>query len=78
MKVIIFKNEDGGVGVMYPVQHYVDLYGIDAVARKDVKAGTPFKIIDTEQLPMDIDQARWDVDEADLTDGVGSESNEFN
>lgn len=90
MQVIIYKNNDNGVSVIYPIQQYVEQYGIHAIALKDVPPNTPFKIVDITDLPLDgtvnemgipnIDRtfrSQWEVDEADLTDGVGAESNEF-
>jgi len=44
---------------------------------RDVPAGKPFKIIDAKDLPQDAPQDAWQVNESDLTDGVGGESNEF-
>ena len=77
-KVIIFKNDDGGVSVIYPTQEAVEIHGVEAIAQKDVPSGKPFKIIDASELPSRENRNRWDVEEADLTDGIGSESNEFN
>jgi hypothetical protein len=38
----------------------------------------PFKIVDVSDIPSDRTfRGAWTVDEADLTDGVGAESNEF-
>lgn len=78
MQVIIFKNDDNGVSVIYPTQDALDAYGIEAIAKKDVPAGKPYKIIDASELPDRQSRNQWEVDEADLTDGIGSESNEFN
>ena len=36
----------------------------------------PFKIVDVADLP-DAPQETWVVDDADLTDGIGGQSNEF-
>lgn len=77
MQVIIFKNDDGGVSVINPTQEALNSYGVEAIALKDVPSGKPFKIIDTSELPDRSQRDLWDVDEVDLTDGVGSESNEF-
>jgi hypothetical protein len=77
-QVIIFKNVEGGVSVIHPIQHCVEYYGIEAIALKDVPTGKPFKIIDSSELPDRSQRNQWDVDETLLTDGVGSESNEFN
>jgi hypothetical protein len=50
-----------------------------AIAIKDVPAGKPFKIVDAADIPSDrSERDAWTVDEADLTDGIGGESNEFN
>jgi hypothetical protein len=76
-QVIIFKNDDGGVSVIHPTQEALDQYGIEAIALKDVPSGKPYKIIDDSDLPSREQRNQWDVDEADLTDGVGSELNTF-
>ena len=75
-QAIIFNRDDGTVAVMTPAQDYIDKYGIMAIAIKDVPAGRPFKIVDASELP-DAPQEAWTVDDADLTDGIGGESNEF-
>lgn len=77
MKVIIYKNDEGGVSVIHPTQEALDTYGIEAIALKDVPAGKPFKIIDAADLPDRSLRNQWDVDEADLTDGVGADYNVF-
>ena len=76
MNRIIFKQENGTVAVIIPTPEALEQHGIMAIAIKDVPAGKPFKIVDAADLP-DAPQEAWVVDEADLTDGVGSESNEF-
>lgn len=39
----------------------------------------PYKIIDASEIPEDRSQRNaWTVDDAELTDGIGGESNEFN
>lgn len=78
MQVIIFKNDNGGVSVIYPAPEALEIYGIEAIALKDVPSGKPFKIIDSSELPDRSQRDQWDIDEAELTDGVGGESNEFN
>ena len=76
-QVIIYKN-DNGISVIHPTQEAIELYGIEAIAAKDVPAGKPYKIIDSSELPDRESRNQWDVDEKDLTDGIGAESNEFN
>lgn len=75
---IIYQNDDGGIAVIIPTPAALALYGIDAIAQKDVPAGRPYKIIDATDLPADRSlRSAWTVDEADLTDGVGAEWNTF-
>jgi hypothetical protein len=80
MQVIIFKNENGGVSVIYPTPEALQSHAIEEVAIKDVPYNKPFKIIDASELAEldSIPQEAWEIDDADLTDGVGGESNEFN
>lgn len=78
MKVIIYKQDNGVVAIVRPTEEALAIYGIEAIAKKDVPAGKPYKIIDANEIPADRAQRdAWTVDEQDLTDGVGSESNEF-
>lgn len=76
-KAIIYKT-DGGVAVIYPTPEALDMYGIEALAAKDVPAGKPYKIIDASEIPSDRSQRNaWTVDEAELTDGVGADYSTF-
>ena len=75
---IIYKTDEGGVAVIIPTQEALEQHGIQAIAIKDVPTGKPFKIVDADDLPTDGPQEAWVVSDADLTDGVGGESNEFN
>ena len=76
--VIIYKQDSGVVAIIRPTAEALALYGIEAIAQKDVPTGKPYKIIDASDIPADRSQRNaWTVDDADLTDGVGAESNEF-
>lgn len=78
MNRIIYKTNEGGVAVIVPSPEALEQYGIEAIALKDVPAGKPFKIVSVEDIPSDrAFRNAWTVNEADLTDGVGAESNEF-
>ena len=77
MKRIIYKNGDGGISVITPAPGALEIYGINAIAQKDVPAGLPYKIIDATDLPSRDQRVLWDVDSALLTDGVGAASNTF-
>ena len=77
-KVIIFKNDLLGVSVVYPTSEALALHTIEEIAIKDVPAGKLFKIVDVSEIPTDrAERNLWTVDDADLTDGIGGESNEF-
>ena len=78
MQVVIFKQDSGVVAIIRPTAEALALYGIEAIAQKDVPAGKPYRIIDASEIPTDRSQRNaWTVDDAALTDGVGAESNTF-
>ena len=77
MNKIICKTDEGGVAVITPTPEALAQHTIIEVAVKDVPKGKPFGIIDAADLPDRSTRNAWTVDEADLTDGVGGESNEF-
>jgi len=75
---IIFPTDDGGVAVIVPSPNCLKEHTIEEIAAKDVPAGKPYKIVDVADIPSDRTfRNAWTVNEADLTDGVGAESNEF-
>lgn len=67
MKVIIYKNDEGGVAIVYPTGELA----IEEVARKDVPVGTPYKIVATTELPQDRTfRSAWEVEIVE-PDGYG-------
>jgi hypothetical protein len=75
---IIYPTDDGGVAVIIPSPNCLQEHTIEEIAAKDVPAGKPYKIVDVADIPSDRTfRDAWTVNEADLTDGVGAESNEF-
>lgn len=75
---IIYPTDDGGVAVIIPTPECLQTHTIEQIAPKDVPAGKPYKIVSVEDIPSDRTfRNAWTVNEADLTDGVGAESNEF-
>lgn len=77
-QVIIYKQETGVAAIIRPTQEALALYGIEAIAQKDVPTGKPYKIIDASEIPADRSQrSAWTVDDADLTDGVGADWSTF-
>jgi hypothetical protein len=77
MKVIIYNQDNGIPAVMTPSPECLKAYSIIEIAIKDVPAGKPFKIVDVSELPQDVPQEYWVIDDKDLNDGIGGESNEF-
>jgi hypothetical protein len=78
MQVVIYKQDNGVVAIIRPTEEALNLYGIEAIAAKDVPAGKPYKIMDASEIPSDRSQRNaWTADETDLTDGVGAEYNTF-
>jgi hypothetical protein len=78
-QVIIYKQDNGIPAVLVPTAEVLETYSIMEVAIKDVPAGKLFKIIDASELAeLDkIPQEAWEIDDADLTDGVGGDNNVF-
>lgn len=77
-KVILYKNDFGGVAVVVPTEDCLKYRTIEEIARKDVPHGKPYKIVDVADLPSDHTFFNaWEIDESILTDGVGSESTQF-
>lgn len=75
---IIYKNDESGIAIIIPAPECLQNHTIEEIAAKDVPAGKPYKIVDVTDIPTDRTfRNAWEVDEEDLTDGVGAESNEF-
>lgn len=57
-KRIIYPTEDGGVAIVIPTSEL----SIEEVARKDVPAGVPYKIVDLSDIPSDRTfRAAWEA-----------------
>ena len=78
MNRIIYNQDNGVVAVIIPTPEALEQHGIQAIAKKDVPFGRPYKLVDASDIPSDRSQRdAWTVDEAELTDGIGGTSNEF-
>ena len=73
-QVILYKQDSGTVVIIRPTEEALALIGIDTIAKKDVPAGSPYKIIPTTDIPADIAHLShlFDVADTDLTDGAGA------
>jgi len=75
-KRVIYRTEDGGVAVVIPTPEFLETHTIEDVAAT-LPPGTKYKILDltdeeTEAFLADRTfRNAWEVDEEDLTDGVG-------
>ena len=70
MNRIIYKTDSGGVAVIVPTGEL----SLEETAAKDVPAGRPYKIVDAADIPSDRTfRDAWEIDEAELTDGVGAD-----
>jgi len=77
-QLIIYKQDNGTVAVIRPTEEALAIYGINAIAKKDVPAGKKYKIILATDVPTDrTDRNQWTVADAALTDGVGATSSNF-
>jgi len=65
---ILYKQDNGNVAVIVPTGEL----SVEETAKKDVPTGLPYKIVDVSEIPEDRTwRQAWDIDEAELTDGVG-------
>ena len=75
---IIYKNLDNSIAIITPTKEALELYSIEAIAKKDVPFNLPFKIVEDGAIPTDREfRNAWTIDDAELTDGVGGELNTF-
>jgi len=64
---IIYKHENG-IAVIVPTGEL----SVIETAKKDVPTGLPYKIVDVSEIPESREfRDAWNIDEAELTDGVG-------
>jgi len=70
---IIYQTDDGGVAVIIPTPQALETMDINAIAKKDVPTGKPYKIVADSEVPSDRTfRNAWEVDPDTLTDGVGA------
>ena len=68
---IIYKTKENTVSIITPSSEWIGT--IEEVAQKDVPTGLKYKIVEDDIIPTDRTfRNAWEVDEAELTDGVGS------
>ena len=68
-KRIIYKNDDGTIGIIIPANCGLT---VEQIAQKDVPTGKSYKIVNVSEVPSDREfRNAWTIDDAELTDGVG-------
>lgn len=75
-QVIIYNQDNGTPAIIIPTDEALKTHTILHIAVKDVPEGKRFGLIDESELP-DASQEVWEVDDEDLTDGIGGAGNEF-
>ena len=77
MKIIFNDPKTNIVSVINPSSTWADR--MEELARKDVPTGLKYKIVEDSVIPTDSTfRDAWEVDEAELTDGVGGEPDFIN
>jgi len=75
---IVYNQDNGIVAVIIPTEKALNKYTIEEIAQKDVPAGKSYKIVSADDIPSDRTfRDAWEIDDALLTDGVGSEHDMF-
>ena len=68
---IIYKTLENTVAVINPAKEWANR--MEKLAQKDVPTGLKYKIVEDSVIPTDRTfRNAWEVDEAELTDGVGA------
>ena len=68
---IIYKTPENTVSVVVPSQEWSGT--MEELAQKNVPTGLKYKIVEDSDIPSDRSfRNAWEVDEAELTDGVGA------
>ena len=68
---IIYKTQENTVSVIIASPEWSGT--LEELAQKDVPTGLKYKIVDDEAIPSDRTfRNAWEVDEKELTDGVGA------
>lgn len=70
-KLILFCRDDGSVVTVFPSPEFLKMYSLVDLAKKDVPAGTPYKIISASDLPTNQEfRNAWTADMSN-PDGYG-------
>ena len=68
---IIYKTPENTVSVIVPSPEWTGT--MEELAQKDVPTGLKYKIVENSEISSDRSfRGAWEIDEAELTDGVGA------
>jgi hypothetical protein len=68
---IIYKTPENTVSVIMASPEWTGT--MEELAQKDVPTGLKYKIVEDSDIPSDRSfRGAWEIDEAELTDGVGA------
>ena len=68
---IIFNKSNNKICILHPAPEWSGT--MEELAQKDVPTGLKYKIVEDSVIPTDRSfRNAWEVDEAELTDGVGA------
>tara|TARA_R100000664_G_C2678886_1_gene87749 strand:+ start:431 stop:649 length:219 start_codon:yes stop_codon:yes gene_type:complete len=69
-KRIIYKQNNGVIAIIIPSSK--ETRTVEEIAKKDVPTGKKYKIVDKSEILSDRTfRNAWEIDESELTDGVG-------
>jgi chromosome segregation ATPase len=75
MKNILIYKQEGNLHITHFVDS-LDVEGVHEQAQKMLPFGVLYRVGTTEELPQDrVFRAAWDIEESDLNDGIGGETN---
>lgn len=77
---IIFENQDKTMGIIIPAQECIYLFGIEAIAKKDVPQDLPFWIVEDIHIPESREfRGAWEIDRETIGEpnGYGHKGNTF-
>ena len=78
MQKIIYKNEDGGISIISPIESLFKVVNIVDIAKVYVPSGVPYYIVEEEDIPVDRTfRAAWEIDVEATPSGVGGEEDTF-
>ena len=77
---IIYENLDKSIGILIPTQECIDIFGIEAIAKKDTPYNLPYWIVEDIHIPESRTfRGAWEVDRATMGEphGYGHQGNTF-